>query len=169
MRELLSPDLLRDRNVFVSGGGSGVNLAIAKACAELGANIAICGRTETKLKSATDELQSLGGQAVYAVADVRDEAAVIEAFRIAAEQLGPMDAVVSGAAGNFLAPAQRISTNGFRAVMDIDLLGSFHVAKAGFEQLLETGGNILFVSGGQSQMPFVHQATSRPPRPASTR
>ncbi|MCW2850019.1 MAG: family oxidoreductase [Marmoricola sp.] len=158
MRDLLSPDLLRGRNVFVSGGGSGVNLAIARACAQVGADIAICGRTEARLEAATEELRAYGGRAVYAVADVRDEAAVVEAFRTTAEQIGPMGAVVSGAAGNFLAPAEQISTNGFRAVMDIDLLGSFHVAKAGFEQLRETGGNILFVSGGQSQMPFVHQA-----------
>ncbi|MGD9958302.1 SDR family oxidoreductase [Nocardioides sp.] len=158
MRDLLSKDLLRGRNVFVSGGGSGVNLAIAQACAELGANVALCGRTEAKLKLATAALEALGVEAVYAVADVRDAVAVDSALEVAARHLGPMDAVVCGAAGNFLAPAERISSNGFRAVMDIDLLGSFHVAKASFEQLRTTAGNLLFVSGGQSQMPFVHQA-----------
>lgn len=158
MHDMLANDLLRGRNIFVSGGGSGVNLAIAQSCAKLGANIAICGRTEAKLASAADLLRANGVQTVYAVADVRDSAAVDDAFGRAADHLGPMDAVVCGAAGNFLAPAEEISTNGFRAVMDIDLLGSFHVAKAAFAQLRETRGNLLFVSGGQSQMPFVHQA-----------
>src|SRR5690349_7123494 len=121
MMDLLAKDLLRGRNIFVSGGGSGVNLAIAQSCAMLGANIAICGRTEAKLASAAETLQANDVRALYAVADVRDSAAVDEAFSRAADQLGPMDAVVCGAAGNFLAPAEQISTNGFRAVIEIDL------------------------------------------------
>lgn len=158
MLEHLSTDLLRGHNVFLSGGGSGVNLAIARACALVGANIAICGRTESTLEAAAAELGLVGVDVAYAVADVRDGEAVAEAFRVAADRLGPMDAVVCGAAGNFLAPAERLSTNGFRAVMDIDLLGSFHVARAGFEQLRETRGTLLFVSGGPSTMAFVHQS-----------
>jgi NAD(P)-dependent dehydrogenase (short-subunit alcohol dehydrogenase family) len=158
MSNLLHPDLLRGRSVFVSGGGSGVNLAIARACAHVGANIAICGRTEEKLKMAAEELTGLGARVSYSVADVRDWDAVQSAFEFAADELGPMDAVVCGAAGNFLAPAELLSTGGFKAVVDIDLLGSFHVAKAGFAQLVETKGSVLFVSGGQSQMPFTHQA-----------
>lgn len=159
MPQLLPPDLLQGRNVFVSGGGSGVNLAIAEACAALGANIAICGRTESKLQAATEHLRTTYGvAAVHAVADVRDSAAVDAAFAAGAAEIGPAHGVVCGAAGNFLAPAETISTNGFRAVMDIDLLGSFHFARAGFEQLRSTGGSLLFVSGGQSQMPFLHQA-----------
>jgi NAD(P)-dependent dehydrogenase (short-subunit alcohol dehydrogenase family) len=158
MPHLLPPDLLQGRNVFISGGGSGVNLAIGEACAALGANILICGRTESKLEGAAEILASYGVKVAYAVADVRDADAVVLAFATGASQLGPADVVVCGAAGNFLAAAETISTNGFRAVMDIDILGSFHFAKAGFEQLRETRGNILFVSGGQSQMPFLHQA-----------
>ncbi len=112
-------DLLRDRTVFISGGGSGVNLAIARTCAAAGANLVLCGRTETKLSTAVKELQAGGAQATYAVADVRDPDAVAAAFAHGAERFGPVDAVVCGAAGNFLAPAERITSNGFRAVMDI--------------------------------------------------
>ncbi|MEV6815092.1 SDR family oxidoreductase [Micromonospora sp. NPDC051296] len=158
MRALLPKDLLRQRTVFVSGGGSGVNLAIAKACAGVGANLVICGRTETKLKDAVEELTAIGAEAAYAVADVRDATAVKAAFELAEERFGAVDAVVCGAAGNFLAPAERISSNGFRAVVDIDLLGSFHCAHAAYEQLRRTRGTVLFVSGGQSQMPFARQA-----------
>jgi NAD(P)-dependent dehydrogenase (short-subunit alcohol dehydrogenase family) len=158
MDPLLAPDLLRGKNVVISGGGSGVNLAIAEACAGVGANVVIVGRTEAKLQAAADKLLSYGGKVGYAVADVRDAEAVDAAFDTGLREVGPADVVVCGAAGNFLAPAETISTNGFKAVMDIDLLGSFHFAKAGFAQLRETGGNVLFVSGGQSQMPFLHQA-----------
>lgn len=135
-----------------------MNLAIARECAAVGANIALCGRTEAKLRSAAAELEDLGAKVAFSVADVRDQAAMDAAFGAAAHLLGPMDAVVCGAAGNFLSPAEDLSSNGFRAVVDIDLLGSFHTTKAAFDQLRETRGVLLFVSGGQSQFPFVHQA-----------
>jgi NAD(P)-dependent dehydrogenase (short-subunit alcohol dehydrogenase family) len=156
---LLPSDLLAGRNVFLSGGGSGVNLAIAQACAAAGANVAMCGRNEEKLAKATAALREAHGVlTAHAVADVRDRAAVGRAFAISEEVLGPTDAVICGAAGNFLAPTDRLSTNGFRAVMETDVLGSFHCAAAAFDQLKATRGCLLFVSGGQSQMPFVHQA-----------
>lgn len=158
MADLLPKDLLDGKVVFISGGGSGVNLAIARVCAEVGANIAICGRTEGTLLAAAEELESLGAQVSTSVADVRDSAAVTAAFADCAERLGPVDALVCGAAGNFLAPAEKISSNGFRAVMDIDLLGSFHCVSAAYEQLAATKGSVLFVSGGQSTNPYVHQA-----------
>ena len=56
------------------------------------------------------------------------------------------------------ARAEKITTNGFRAVVDIDLPGSFHCAKAVFTQLKRTQGALLFVSGGQAQMPFAYQS-----------
>jgi NAD(P)-dependent dehydrogenase (short-subunit alcohol dehydrogenase family) len=158
MTQLLHQDLLRGQTVFVSGGGSGVNLAIAKVCASVGANLTIIGRTASTLESAADQLCSLGAEVLTAVADVRDVEAVVAAFEASAVKFGPAQAVVCGAAGNFLAPAERISSNGFKAVVDIDLLGSFHCAHAAFDQLRESKGSLLFVSGGQSLMPFTHQA-----------
>ncbi|MDQ6525887.1 SDR family oxidoreductase [Nocardioides sp. LHD-245] len=158
MSALLPAGLLQGRHVFVSGGGSGVNLAIARACAGLGASISICGRTEGRLQEAAAELRALGADVAHAVADVRDAEAVQAALTTAAAALGPVDGVVCGAAGSFLAPAERLSSNGFRAVMDIDLLGAFHCAHAAFDQLRETRGALLFVSGGQAVAPFQHQA-----------
>lgn len=154
----LPRDLLAGRTVFVSGGGSGVNLAIGEACARAGAAVAICGRREGRLKEAVAYLESVGARAMYGVADVRDIDAVDAALASSRERLGPVDVVVCGAAGNFLAPAERLSSNGFRVVVDIDLQGSFHVARAAYDQLRETRGNILFVSGGQSEMVLAHQA-----------
>ena len=149
---------MKDQVVFVSGGGSGVNLAIAESVAALGGDIAICGRTEERLRVAASRLESLGARVVTAVADVRDEDAVTAALTRTADELGPVNGIVCGAAGNFVAPAETISTNGFRAVVDIDLLGSFHVAKAGFDQLRETHGSVLFVSGGPSFMTLLGQS-----------
>lgn len=154
----LGSDLMSKQVVFVSGGGSGVNLAIAESIARLGGDLAICGRTLSRLEAAAERLRRLGAQVVTAVADVRDYGAVEEAFARSADELGPVTGIVCGAAGNFVAAAKDISSNGFRAVVDIDLLGSFHVAKAGFEQLRQTRGSVLFVSGGPSFMSFHEQA-----------
>jgi NAD(P)-dependent dehydrogenase (short-subunit alcohol dehydrogenase family) len=154
----LPANLLADKVFFVSGGGSGVNLAIARTLAECGADIAICGRTAKRLEAAADDLRNTGARVVTAVADVRDPDAVEEAFAKSLAELGPVDGVVCGAAGNFVAPAETISTNGFRSVLEIDLLGTFNCARTAHTQLAQTGGSLLFVSGGQSYMAFVHQA-----------
>ena len=69
-----------------------------------------------------------------------------------------MDCLVCGAAGNFVARAEALSPNGFKAVVDIDLLGSFNSARAAFEQLGETHGSIVFVSAGQAYTPYFAQA-----------
>jgi NAD(P)-dependent dehydrogenase (short-subunit alcohol dehydrogenase family) len=71
---------------------------------------------------------------------------------------GPISTLVCGAAGNFPASAEAISPNGFKAVIDIDLLGSFHACRAAFDQLKETRGSIVFLSAGQAFTPYPFQA-----------
>ena len=158
MTNLLPVDLLGGKAVFITGGGSGVNLGIARSFAKVGANLAICGRTAEKLEKAAVELRALGAKVSTSVADVRDLAALEAALARSKEEIGPADVVVCGAAGNFVAPAEGISSNGFKSVMDIDLLGSFHASKAAFPQLRETRGALLFVSAGQAYLPFAFQA-----------
>jgi NAD(P)-dependent dehydrogenase (short-subunit alcohol dehydrogenase family) len=109
------------------------------------------------LARAAEHLEGLGARVTTAVADVRDYSAVEAAFAKTLTELGPVDGVICGAAGNFLAPAEKISANGFKTVVEIDLIGSFNCARAAHSQLEQTGGSLLFVSGGQSYMAFVHQ------------
>ena len=154
----LSPNLLKGTSVFITGGGSGINLGIARYFAQVGAGIAICGRTRERLDAAADELAALGANVSACVADVRDPEAVAAALVKARDDLGPVSTVVCGAAGNFLAPAEKMSSKGFRTVIDIDLLGSFHAAHAAFEQLKETRGSLLFISAGQSDAPYLFQS-----------
>ena len=68
-----------------------------------------------------------------------------------------MDVLVCGAAGNFLAPAEKLSANGFKTVIDIDLLGSFNATHNAFEQLKETRGTVLYISAGMAYMPHAFQ------------
>ena len=156
--DVFSPDLFQGKTVAVTGGGSGINLGIAKTFARLGANIAICGRTQEKLDAAAAELRALGAKTVAKSADVRDLNAVETFFEQSAKELGPCDIVIAGAAGNFLCPVEAMSSNAFRTVVDIDLIGSFHTAKAAFPQLSETSRSMLLVSAAQAFMPYEFQA-----------
>ena len=133
--QYLARDLFKSKTVFVTGGGSGINLGVAMNFAALGANVAICGRSQEKLDAAAAELSALGAKVFPVVADVRDFAALETAFVRSKDELGPMNVLVCGAAGNFVVPAEMLSPNGFKTVLEIDLLGSFNASRAAFEQL----------------------------------
>jgi NAD(P)-dependent dehydrogenase (short-subunit alcohol dehydrogenase family) len=155
--QCLAKELFKGKTVFVTGGGSGINLGVAKNFAALGASIAICGRTQEKLDGAAEELRALGARVCAVAADVRDIAALEAAFAKSQAELGPIDVLVCGAAGNFLVPAEKLSANGFKTVIDIDLLGSFNASRAAFAQLKETKGSIIFISAGMAYMPHAFQ------------
>jgi NAD(P)-dependent dehydrogenase (short-subunit alcohol dehydrogenase family) len=147
-----------DRAVFVAGGSSGINLGIADAFARHGARLAILGRSQERLDKALQQLRAHGGEAEGYSADVRDAAAVAEALRRAHGRFGPIDVLVSGAAGNFLAPALGMSPNGFKTVVDIDLLGSFNVLRAAHEFLRKPGASVISISASQAFVPTPYQA-----------
>src|SRR4029434_2512672 len=104
VQRLLPRELFKNKTVFVTGGGSGINLGVAKNFAALGAKIAICGRTQSKLDAAAEAVRALGAQVCPGGADVRDIAALDAALVRSGEALGPVDILVCGAAGNFLVP-----------------------------------------------------------------
>jgi NAD(P)-dependent dehydrogenase (short-subunit alcohol dehydrogenase family) len=147
--QYLAKDLFAGKTVFVTGGGSGINLGVAKNFAALGANLAICGRTQEKLDAAAAELSALGANVCAVVADVRDFAALETAFVRSREALGSMDVLVCGAAGNFVVPAEMLSPNGFKTVIEIDLLGSFNASRAAFQQLQATKESALTSNSGR--------------------
>ncbi len=143
--------------VFVTGGGSGINLGIAKTFASLGASVGICGRTAERLETARRDLESLAARVFTAVADVRDATALEAAFAGCEAELGPIGVLVCGAAGNFPCPAEELSPNGFKAVVDIDLNGSFNACRAAFPQLRRTRGSIVLISAGHAFVPYPAQ------------
>ena len=152
-----SKELFTGKTVFITGGGSGINLGVAKNFAAVGANISICGRTQVKLDDAAEQLRTIGARVCTSVADVREFAALEAALSKTRAELGPVDVLVCGAAGNFLVPAEQLSPNGFKTVIDIDLMGSFNASRAAFSQLQETRGSIIFISAGQAYMPYAYQ------------
>ena len=147
---VFQPDILRGKVAFIAGGTSGINLEIARTLAEYGAKVAVLSRSEDKVKAAVAELERLGPGAAGFSGDVRDFAAVDGAVKGAVAALGPLDIVVSGAAGNFVCPAAKLSSNAFKAVMDIDLLGTFHVLRAAYDVITKPGGVMINISAPQS-------------------
>lgn len=154
----LAPDMLAGQVAFITGGGSGINLGIAKAFARCGAAVAICGRTEEKLAAAAEEIAALGAKVAYRAADVRDIDALQSSMDHAASELGDISIAVAGAAGNFFAKAEDMSSNAFRTVVDIDLMGAYHTARCAFPYLQRTRGSVLFISASQAFKATRYQA-----------
>ncbi|MFI6868871.1 SDR family oxidoreductase [Nocardia sp. NPDC050406] len=142
------------RTVFVAGGTSGINLAVARAFARAGAAVAVLSRSPGKVRAAVEGLRALGGPAEGFEADVRDFDAVATAVAAARERLGEFDVLISGAAGNFPAAAADMSARAFAAVVDIDLKGTYNVLRASYEHLRKPGAAVVNISAPQSTVPM---------------
>src|SRR5690242_15592149 len=154
----MQPFDFKGRTVFVAGGTSGINLGIAEAFAEAGATLAVLSRSQEKVDAATRRLESFGGKAVGYAADVRNAETTTAALKATYDTLGDIDVLVSGAAGNFPAPALGMSANGFKSVIDIDLLGTFNVLRTAHAFLRKPGAVIMNISAPQSVLPTMLQA-----------
>lgn len=143
---IFTDGILKGRVAFVTGGGTGITGGVARALAEAGAAVALVSRSLDHLQPAADAINQNGGKAFAVVADVRQPEAVETAVAATVEQLGKIDIVINGAAGNFLCQAEQLSPNGFGTVVDIDLKGTFNVCRAAFAQLKEHRGQILNIS-----------------------
>ena len=146
-----------NKTVFVAGGTSGINLGIARGFAQAGAKVAVMSRSEEKVEAAVALLKKDGSDAFGSAADVRDVDAVSNALTKTHESCGEIDVLISGAAGNFPALAHDLSPNGFKAVVDIDLLGSFNVLKIGFQFLSKSGASVINISAPQAINPMQGQ------------
>lgn len=145
---MFKEDTLRDQVILITGGGSGLGLAMAKKFASLGSNIAICGRTEEKLQKAVEDIGSAGGGDItvkYYVADVRNYDRIEEMINELIGDFGEMNGLVNNAAGNFLSASEDLTQGGFKAVVDIVLHGSFNCTHVFGNYLIdeEKEGNIL--------------------------
>ncbi len=138
-------DLLKDRAIFTTGGGTGLGRSMALRFAELGARMFLVGRREEPLRETCEEILRLGGAAAFTTCDIRDYAAVEAAVAQAEQQFGKINALVNNAAGNFIARTERLSPNAFNAVVGIVLNGSFHCTQAIGKRWIaqKLGGNIL--------------------------
>lgn len=135
LRNPFASDCLTGRTALVTGGGSGIGFAIAQALAGAGAHVVIASRTLARVEEAAKAIRAEGGQALGVVADVREPEALQAAVAAATDAFGSLDIMIANAAGNFVVPFADMSFNAWRTVVDIDLHGTFHCAKAAFPHL----------------------------------
>lgn len=148
-------NLLVGKTAFVAGGTSGINLGIAQRFAQLGARVAVAGRDPDKAQRAAAHI---GHDAIGLSGDVRDYGAIRSVMENVVDRFGPMDIVVSGAAGNFLAPSLGMSANAFRTVVDIDLNGTFNVFRGCHDLLNTPGASLIAITAGQAVNAMAMQA-----------
>ncbi|HKS75041.1 MAG TPA: SDR family oxidoreductase [Terriglobales bacterium] len=123
---MFTNDLLRDKRILITGGGTGLGKGMARLFLHLGATVYICGRRENVLKEAVAEL----GGAIHArPCDVRKADAVDEMIDVIWQD-GALDVLVNNAAGNFLSRTEELSPRAFEAVIGIVLMGTIHVTTA---------------------------------------
>lgn len=144
---MLRGDALDGKVILVTGGGSGLGLAMARRFVELGAWVAIAGRSAERLEAAAPEIDPTGERVFTHPANVRDYDEVDGLVASVAERFGRIDGLVNNAAGNFLAATEELSPGGFRAVVETVLNGTFHATLACGRRWVEEGraGSILNV------------------------
>jgi NAD(P)-dependent dehydrogenase (short-subunit alcohol dehydrogenase family) len=150
-------NLLHGRVAFVTGGGSGIGQRMAERSAEHGATVVLAGRKQERLDAAAAAIRASGGRAEIAALDVRDYSALANALAKTRE-IGEIDVLVCAAAGNFPAQVTGMSANGFKAVIDIDLLGTFNTCRAAFEHLRKPGASIISISASHANTPIAGQS-----------
>ncbi|THG39825.1 SDR family oxidoreductase [Sphingomonas olei] len=145
------------KHVFVAGASSGINLEIAHSFARAGAKVTVLSRSADKIEAAAQGIRDAGGEALGIACDVRDYDGLEAAYAQATAEFGAIDVLISGAAGNFLAPAVKLSANAFKTVVDIDLLGTFNVFRASYDHLTKPGASLIAITAGQAVHPSAFQ------------
>ncbi len=168
---MLQPAFLKDRVVLITGGGTGLGKAMAKSCANYGAKVAIAGRRAEVLNAAAENLKP--AEVMTIPCDVRDPNQVEAMSDRVMAQWGRIDSLVNNAAGNFTCPAEKLSVNGWNAVVNIVLNGTFYCSSSVGKQMIKQGGgniiNIVATYAWGSEPGVVHSASAKAGVVAMTR
>ncbi|CAH2053875.1 unnamed protein product, partial [Thlaspi arvense] len=144
------PDVLKGKVALITGGGSGIGFEISSQFGKHGASIAIMGRRKQVLDAAVSDLRSLGIPAIGLEGDVRKPEDARRVVESTYQHFGRIDILVNAAAGNFLAAAEDLSSNGFRTVLDIDAVGTFNMCHEALKYLKKGGPGRDSSTGGGS-------------------
>lgn len=152
--------------VLVTGGGTGLGKAIATEFSRLGADVVLASRKAEHLDAGRTALEATGGRVAVAACDIRDPDAITMAFDTAEQAFGLPDVLINNAAANFPAPAEEMSPNAWRTVVDITLNGTYFCSREFARRHLAVGtpGSIVCVgasyawTGGPG---FAHSAAAK--------
>jgi len=140
MPDVFRDDLLKGTTALITGGGTGIGYGIAELFAKCGADIAIASRKPANLEPAAERLAEHGSKVIVVPVNVRKRDAVFAMVEDAATRLGRIDVLVNNAAGNFYAPSAELTENGWKAVIETDLYGTFFCSQAVYPLMVEQGG-----------------------------
>ncbi len=163
--DIFAPGLLAGRHALVTGGGTGIGLAIAQELARLGARVTVAARDGERLEKAAAELREAGAAADARTVNIRNENEVASLFEAMAGAGSVPDILVNNAGGQFAAEPLAISANGFRAVIDLNLQGTWHMIRAFAGRLIAAGRSgaivniVLSTQTGSAMM--MHSAAAR--------
>jgi NAD(P)-dependent dehydrogenase (short-subunit alcohol dehydrogenase family) len=142
---MFDKELLKDKVVLITGGGTGLGRAMGERFLELGAKLAITSRREEVLQKAAQEMGTEGKEVFYKSCDVRDPAQIAELVDAVEQHYGSIDVLINNAAGNFISPTERLSPRAVDAVLNIVLHGTLYmtleIGKRWIEQ--KRGGTML--------------------------
>lgn len=165
MTGIFAPRLFAGRTALVTGGGTGIGFAIARELGALGASVIIAARNAERLAAASARLSDQGIDCAWHQVNIRDEKQVAALFDTLADGGHLPDILVNNAGGQFEAPALDISPNGFRAVVDLNLTGTWHMSRAFAKRRIDGPGGgriiniVLSIEGGSPG--YAHAAAAR--------
>ena len=161
-----APGLFAGRVALVTGGGRGIGRITALAFARLGADVAVAARRAETLARTKADVEALGRRCVATVTDIRDTAQVEAMVSASVDGLGSLDYLINNAGGQFPARPSEISDQGFRAVVDLNLHGTWNVCSRAVPHLVANGsGSIVNVVHnqvfGRGAVLFAHSGAAR--------
>lgn len=171
-KPLLTTDGFQGSNVFVTGGGTGLGLAVATRFGTLGASVVCASRDTEHHGELIGRGKKLGFEVLSLELDVRQPAAVKQAVRAAVDRFGGIDTLVNNAAGNFIRPSMLLAPKGFATVIDIALNGVFYMSREVGRVMRERGGSIINISAPYARdgkAGVVHSACAKAGVEAMTR
>ncbi len=147
------------RTAVVTGASQGIGRTIAERFADDGAEVAICSRAQDRVDPVADEIRAAGGTALAVECDVRDSTEVQAFIETTVAELDTPDILVNNAGGEFIAPFEEISENGWKTIVDLNLHGTFHCIQAAGEYMRDDeGGSIINISSVNGQHAAPHES-----------
>ena len=137
-------DLLKNKTIIITGGGTGLGKSMATRFGELGANLVLTSRRQEVLDEAARDINDKTGTEILTVStDIRHSDQVTEMVKKAIDKFGKIDCLLNNAAGNFISPTENLSENAFRTIIDIVLVGTFNCTQAAGKAMRDSEGGVI--------------------------